>query len=88
MNTNTNKGKFHYDEDWIDVVDSYLNFDKYEAEFEDFWLEVEAYATEHCLPTRYVEEEFIVEGEFQAIPVQYMHDLDNPEDYPERQEQN
>ena len=82
-----NKGKFHYDEDWIDVADSYMNFDRMESEFESFWAEVEAYATEHCLPTRYVEEEFLLDGAFEPISVTYQHDLDSPEDYPERNEQ-
>ena len=75
-----------FNEDWIDVLDSFMNYDKYEAEFDAFWLEVEAYATEHNVPTRYIEEEFLIDGEFQTVDVQYMHQLDNEDDYPERNE--
>ena len=76
-----NKG---YSEDWIDVMDAFLNYDKFEAEFDSFWNEVEAYATEHNVSTRYIEEEFLIDGEFQTVNVQYMHQLDNEDDYPER----
>jgi len=37
-------------------------------EFEEFWQEVEAFAKEHNLPTRYVEEEFILDGELITVP--------------------
>ena len=50
-------------EDWIDI---FLG-----DEFNEFWLEIEAYADEHRIPTRYVEEEFILEGEFLPIPLTY-----------------
>ena len=72
---NNNKGvKFG---DWVDMVDAWEHFDKYEAEFDEFWREVEAYAQEHRLTTRYVEEEFIVDGEF--IPVHLSYDLEEEE---------
>ena len=39
----------------------------FELTFEDFWQEVEAFAEQNLLSTTYVEEEFIIDGEF--IPV-------------------
>ena len=74
------------DEDWIDVMDAFMNYDKYEAEFESFMMELEAYATEHNITTRYVEEEFLIDGEFIPVKMVYHHDLSDGE-YPERDEE-
>ena len=38
-----------------------------ELTFEDFWKDVEDYAKQHDLPVHYVEEEFIINGEFIVI---------------------
>ena len=45
-------------------------------EFEEFWKEVEAYACQYLLPTHYVEEEFILDGEFIPVHLDYEHDED------------
>ncbi len=37
--------------------------DKFEYLFEAFWEDLEAYAKEVDLPTWYVEEEFVIDGE-------------------------
>jgi len=37
-------------------------------EFEEFWQEVEEFAKKHNITTRYVEEEFILEGELIKLP--------------------
>ena len=38
-----------------------------ELTFEDFWKDVEDYAKQQGLPVHYVEEEFIIDGEFIVI---------------------
>ena len=58
-------------EDWIDIFFGDLQRSFFGDEFNEFWLEIEAYANEHRIPTRYVEEEFILEGEFLPIPLTY-----------------
>ena len=60
-------------EDWYDVFaennrdKKYEGFEGFELTFEDFWEEVETFAKTVELSTTYVEEEFIIDGEF--IPV-------------------
>ena len=60
-------------EDWYDVFANsnndkkYEGFEGFELTFDDFWQEVEEFAKAVGLHSSYVEEEFIIDGEF--IPV-------------------
>ena len=47
-------------QDWDTIEDD-------DADFWVFWAEVQAYADQYGISTRYVEEEFIIDGEF--VPV-------------------
>ena len=59
--------------------------DNWDNQWNEFWNEIEAYAQHHRVPTRYIEEEFLIDGEFVSIDITYMHELDDGE-YPERNE--
>jgi len=52
--------------------------------FEKFWEEVKGYADEHLLSYTYVEEEFILDGEF--IPIDLMYEKDYCFDFDLRDE--
>ena len=59
-------------DDWYDVFSQnndtkYEGFEGFETTFESFWEEVEEYAKQMNLHSSYVEEEFVIDGEF--IPV-------------------
>ena len=58
-----------YSGDWTSLA--MADWDALDADFDAFWQEVEAYATEYNLTTRYVEEEFILDGEFLPVPLDY-----------------
>ena len=62
--------------DWTELIDEWQSLDH---QWNDFWAEVEAYANEHRISTRYVEEEFLIDGEFQAVKVNYGEDEEFPE---------
>ena len=47
-----------------------------DADFWVFWAELQAYADEYHLSTRYVEEEFLIDGELQRVELRYEHDRD------------
>ena len=53
---------------WNDIDDDFRTWDR---EWDDFWEEVEAYATHYGVSTRYVEEEFIIDGEFIAVQLEF-----------------
>ena len=53
---NNNKKKFHYDEDWIDVFSEYIDSNAVESDFDGFWQDVQEYANQLGVGTRYVEE--------------------------------
>ena len=56
--------------------EKYLKDLGFELTFEDFWEEVEAFAKQNRLPTCYVEEEFIIDGEFLPLHLTWQEDLD------------
>ena len=49
-----------YDRDWMDAA---------QDQFEDFWLDVCCYANEIGYDVSYVEDEFILDGEFIEVPL-------------------
>ena len=59
--------------DWYDTFSDnnrdkkYDGFEGFELTFESFWEEVEEFAKTVGLSTTYVEEEFIIDGEFIAV---------------------
>ena len=44
--------------------------------FERFWADVEAFAEQNRLPTHYVEEEFIIDGELIPVHLKWDEDAD------------
>ena len=71
----TNKKKFT--KEWNDDADAVINYYKSKRNhetFEEFWEDVKAFAEQNRLATSYVEAEFIVDGEF--IPVHLQFDDD------------
>ena len=61
-----------YSGDWTELIDvCWEDLDNWDNKWSEFWREVEAYATEHSLTTRHVEEEFIIDGEFLPVPLEY-----------------
>ena len=42
--------------------------------FEDFWVEVEAFAEQNRITTSYVEEEFIIDGAFIPVHLKWQED--------------
>jgi len=48
--------------------------DETQSDFWEFWADVQAYAEQYRLTTRYVEEEFIIDGEL--VPVHLVFDDD------------
>lgn len=43
--------------------------------FEHWWSEVEAFAEQNRLPTHYVEEEFIIDGELFPVHLEWQEDV-------------
>lgn len=56
--------------DWMDNQDEEM----LESEFWEFWLEVQAFAEQYRLSTRYVEEEFVVDGELVPVHLTFPED--------------
>ena len=56
-------------------------WDADELDFLTFWSELQAYADQYNLTTRYVEEEFLIDGEL--IPVHLNFDDEDEESVPE-----
>lgn len=55
------------------MADEQWGFD----EFEEWWSQIKAYADEHNMSYSHVEEEFIIDGEFFPIELEYIEkDLD------------
>lgn len=71
-----------------EIEEQYGSVDNMENDFFAFWEEVRAFSDQYQLSTRYVEEEFIIDGEL--IPVhldyqddeEYKQDLQFPDDQP------
>ena len=51
----------------------------FEASFEDWWADVQAFAEQNRLPTHYVEEEFILDGEFVPVHLSFEQDYSEEE---------
>ncbi len=51
----------------------------FEASFEDWWADVNAFAEQNRLPTHYVEEEFIIDGEFLPVHLKFEQDYSEEE---------
>ena len=45
--------------------------DQLESDFWEFWQELNAYADQYRLPVRYVEEEFLIDGEFLPVHLNF-----------------
>ena len=60
------------------IIESVLNEDKKPKQhenFECFWDDVLAYAEQYRISTRYIEEEFIIEGEFFPVHLVFPDDI-------------
>ena len=55
-------------QDWDELED--------DADFWVFWAELQAYADQYNLSTRYVEEEFLIDGELVPVHLSFPHDDD------------
>jgi hypothetical protein len=44
--------------------------------FEEWWEQIKAYADEYHLSYTHVEEEFVINGEFIPVHLEYEHELD------------
>ena len=60
----------------MDKVTMHQDWDELEddSDFWVFWAELQAYADQYNLTTRYVEEEFLIDGEL--VPVHLNYDID------------
>ena len=50
-------------QDWDELED--------DADFWVFWAELQAFADQYCLSTRYVEEEFLIDGELVPVHLKF-----------------
>ena len=55
-------------QDWDELED--------DADFWVFWAELQAYADQYNLTTRYVEEEFLIDGELVPVHLNFQHEDD------------
>ena len=55
-------------QDWDELED--------DADFWVFWAELQAYADQYNLSTRYVEEEFLIDGELVPVHLNFQHEDD------------
>ncbi len=51
-------------------------WDQEELDFWDFWSEVQAFAEQYQLSTRYVEEEFLIDGELVPVHLEFDESVD------------
>ena len=58
-------------QDWDEIADD-------DTDFWVFWAELQAFADQYNLSTRYVEEEFLIDGEL--IPVHLRYEQDDEEE--------
>ena len=65
---------------WKEIMHQDWDEDQLESDFWAFWQELNAYAEQYRLPVSYVEDEFLLEGEFIPVHLNFCEDQEDVSD--------